>query len=65
MIRSAAAAAGVPVIEDAAQRRRDIVAAVGGPVVGCFVLPEQEPGAFGDAGLLTTNDDRLAKRAPC
>jgi dTDP-4-amino-4,6-dideoxygalactose transaminase len=59
--------AGVPVVEDAAQ-------AIGGsyksrPVggigdVGCFsFFPSKNLGAFGDAGLLTTNDDALAKKA--
>ena len=59
--------AGVPVVEDAAQ-------AIGGsyksrPVggigdIGCFsFFPSKNLGAFGDAGLLTTNDDALAKKA--
>ena len=59
--------AGVPVVEDAAQ-------AIGGTyqsrpvggigVFGCFsFFPSKNLGAFGDAGLLTTNDDRLAGRA--
>jgi len=59
--------AGVPIVEDAAQ-------AIGGsyksrPVggfgaFGCFsFFPSKNLGAFGDAGLLTTNDDALAKKA--
>jgi len=59
--------AGIPVIEDAAQ-------AIGGAyksrplggigAIGCFsFFPSKNLGAFGDAGLVTTNDDALAKRA--
>src|SRR5499427_4976508 len=59
--------AGVPIVEDAAQ-------AIGGsyksrPVggfgaFGCFsFFPSKNLGAFGDAGLLTTNDVALAKKA--
>ena len=62
-----AAKAGVPVVEDAAQaigatyRSRP----VGGfGAFGCFsFFPSKNLGAFGDAGLLTTNDDALAKKA--
>ena len=59
--------AGVPVIEDAAQAigatyRAQPVGGLG--AFGCFsFFPSKNLGAFGDAGLLTTNDDRLAKRA--
>ena len=58
---------GVPVIEDAAQ-------AIGSQyksrpnggigALGCFsFFPSKNLGAFGDAGLLTTNDAALARRA--
>ena len=59
--------AGVPVIEDAAQAigasyQGQPVGGIG--TFGCFsFFPSKNLGAFGDAGLLTTNDDRLAKRA--
>ena len=59
--------AGVPVIEDAAQAigSRYKTRAVGGiGALGCFsFFPSKNLGAFGDAGLLTTNDAKLAKRA--
>jgi len=59
--------AGVPVIEDAAQAigalyKSRPAGTIG--ALGCFsFFPSKNLGAFGDAGLLTTNDDRLAKRA--
>ena len=59
--------AGVPVIEDAAQAigatyKSHKVGGIG--ILGCFsFFPSKNLGAFGDAGLLTTNDDALAKRA--
>jgi dTDP-4-amino-4,6-dideoxygalactose transaminase len=63
----AAARAGVPIIEDAAQA---IGAAYGDRpagtmgAIGCFsFFPSKNLGAFGDAGLLTTNDAALAHRA--
>ena len=59
-----AARAGVPVIEDAAQA---IGATYKGRMVGglgragCFsFFPSKNLGAFGDGGLVTTNDDELA-----
>jgi dTDP-4-amino-4,6-dideoxygalactose transaminase len=59
--------AGVPVIEDAAQAIGSLykTRAVGGiGALGCFsFFPSKNLGAFGDAGLLTTNDAALAKRA--
>jgi dTDP-4-amino-4,6-dideoxygalactose transaminase len=57
--------AGVPIIEDAAQA---IGAAIGGRQAGamgqagCFsFFPSKNLGAFGDAGLVTTNDPGLGK----
>jgi len=57
-------AAGIPVVEDAAQAHG---ARYGGRRVGslstagCFSFyPTKNLGAFGDAGLITTNDDTLA-----
>ena len=59
-----AARAGVPVVEDAAQA---IGATYKGRMVGgfgragCFsFFPSKNLGAFGDGGLVTTNDDTLA-----
>jgi dTDP-4-amino-4,6-dideoxygalactose transaminase len=66
-IMDAANRAGIPVVEDAAQAigatyKTRPVGAIG--ALGCFsFFPSKNLGAFGDAGLLTTNDDRLAKRA--
>jgi dTDP-4-amino-4,6-dideoxygalactose transaminase len=66
-ILAVARRAGVPVIEDAAQAigatyQGQPVGGIG--AFGCFsFFPSKNLGAFGDAGLLTTNDDRLAKRA--
>jgi len=63
----AASSAGIPIVEDAAQA----IAATyhGRPIggigaFGCFsFFPSKNLGAFGDAGLVTTNDDALADRA--
>src|SRR5262249_11914823 len=62
----ASAAGSIPVIEDAAQA---IGATYNGRqagtigLAGCFsFFPSKNLGAFGDAGLFTTNDDSLAKR---
>jgi dTDP-4-amino-4,6-dideoxygalactose transaminase len=66
-LMAAAGAAGVPVIEDAAQAigatyRSRPVGGIG--AIGCFsFFPSKNLGAFGDAGLVTTNDAALAKRA--
>ena len=62
-----ASRSGVPVIEDAAQAIGATYKGrpVGGfGAFGCFSFyPSKNLGAFGDAGLLTTNDAGLAKRA--
>lgn len=58
--------AGIPVIEDAAQAigasdRSRLAGGMG--AIGCFsFFPSKNLGAFGDAGLVTTNDDALAER---
>jgi dTDP-4-amino-4,6-dideoxygalactose transaminase len=66
-IMDAAARAGIPVVEDAAQAigstyKSRPAGAIG--ALGCFsFFPSKNLGAFGDAGLVTTNDDTLARRA--
>jgi len=64
-IRAVADAAGVPVIEDAAQA---IGARIGTRqagtmgLAGCFsFFPSKNLGAFGDGGLISTDDDTLAR----
>ena len=61
-----AARAGVPIVEDAAQaigstykgRQAGTIAPL-----GCFsFFPSKNLGAFGDAGLVTASDERLAER---
>ena len=66
-ILDVAARADVPVVEDAAQAigasyKSRLLGGLG--AAGCFsFFPSKNLGAFGDAGLLTTNDDGLAKQA--
>jgi dTDP-4-amino-4,6-dideoxygalactose transaminase len=66
-ILSLASRAGVPVIEDAAQAigatyQGRPAGAMG--TFGCFsFFPSKNLGAFGDAGLVATNDRALAERA--
>jgi dTDP-4-amino-4,6-dideoxygalactose transaminase len=59
-------AAGVPVIEDAAQAiGAEYHGKAAGTLgsLGCFsFFPSKNLGAFGDGGLVTTNDDGLAAR---
>jgi dTDP-4-amino-4,6-dideoxygalactose transaminase len=63
-ILAIAASRGIPVVEDAAQAhgaryRGTRTGAIGR--AGCFSFyPTKNLGAFGDAGLVTTNDDELA-----
>lgn len=64
-----AAAAGVPVIEDAAQSigaEWDGVRVGGLGAIGCFsFFPAKNLGALGDGGLVTTTDDALADTLRC
>jgi dTDP-4-amino-4,6-dideoxygalactose transaminase len=65
-IINAAAKAGIPIIEDAAQAigaayHDHTVGSFG--AIGCFsFFPSKNLGAYGDAGLVTTNDARLAEK---
>src|SRR5712691_1316282 len=65
-IVDAADRAAIPVIEDAAQAIGATYKSrpVGHGPLGCFsFFPSKNLGAFGDAGLLTSDDDALAARA--
>lgn len=66
-LKSAAGARGIPIVEDAAQALGAVNAAgqQAGSIgaVGCFSFyPSKNLGAFGDAGLVSCNDDGLAER---
>jgi dTDP-4-amino-4,6-dideoxygalactose transaminase len=58
---------GIPIIEDAAQaigtQYRNSLSVGSMGLMGCFSFyPTKNLGAFGDAGLLTTNDETLYKK---
>jgi dTDP-4-amino-4,6-dideoxygalactose transaminase len=65
-ILECALARGIPVIEDAAQAvgaewRGQRAGSIG--TVGCFsFFPTKNLGGFGDGGMLTTNDEELARK---
>jgi dTDP-4-amino-4,6-dideoxygalactose transaminase len=65
-IHEVAASRGIPVIEDAAQAIGSEYKgkrAGGLGQLGCFsFFPSKNLGAFGDGGMVTTNDDGLAER---
>jgi dTDP-4-amino-4,6-dideoxygalactose transaminase len=65
-IMKAGTARGIPVIEDAAQAvgaewRGQRAGSIG--TIGCFsFFPTKNLGGFGDGGMLTTNDEELARK---
>jgi dTDP-4-amino-4,6-dideoxygalactose transaminase len=65
-ITAVASRAGVPIVEDAAQAigaTCGLEPAGGIGALGCFsFFPSKNLGAFGDAGLVTSNDAALAER---
>ena len=66
-VLAAASARGIPVIEDAAQAigSTDVRGRQAGTIgaMGCFsFFPTKNLGAFGDGGLVTTNDPAIAER---
>jgi dTDP-4-amino-4,6-dideoxygalactose transaminase len=66
-LEAIAGRAGVPIVEDAAQAigATSLGRPAGGMgALGCFsFFPSKNLGAFGDAGLVTTNDAELGRRA--